>query len=181
MKNDLVLTFRRKSIFSQREAMKKYIVVIVIILLSLTGCASLDSREDTVPQKTVPQDSVPQDTVPKETVPQVTVPQGLDTYSGLSEALAAGDRIFLYDVRTSEEYESGHIPGAVNIPHYDIAAKLPISKKNDIIVVYCAGGVRSYSACQWLSDKGFNYVFDFGALWNWEGELVKGPDQYISK
>jgi phage shock protein E len=95
--------------------------------------------------------------------------------------LAAGDGILLYDVRTSEEYESGHIPGAVNIPHSDIAAQLPVSKKNDIIVVYCAGGVRSYAAYQWLSSKGFNCVVDFGALWNWEGELVKGPDPYISK
>jgi rhodanese-related sulfurtransferase len=142
--------------FAEKKAMKKYVAAIAITILSLTGCASLGSKE-------------------------VAVPQGLDTYSGLSAALAGGDKIFLYDVRTSSEYESGHIPGAVNISYADIAEKLPISRKNDVIVVYCARGGRSYMAHQWLSNKGFKYVVDFGALRKWDGELVKGPDQYISK
>ena len=128
--------------------MKKCVTALVITMVILAGCTSLGYRE-------------------------VTVPKGLDTYAGLSSALAAGEDILLYDVRTPEEYESGHIPGAVNIPFYDITKTLPSIKKNDIIVLYCVSGVRSHSAYLILSDKGFNHVIDFGALWNWEGELVK--------
>lgn len=151
-------------------------LILAITLLILTGCASVDSKKTNMPQVSVTQAPVPQPTMPK-----VTVPKGLDTYSGLSAALAAGENIQLYDVRNTKEYESGHIPGALNIPHHDIAWKLPASRKNNVIVLYCVTGVRSYAARQWLISKGFNYVIDFGGLGKWDGELVKGSDQYISK
>lgn len=166
MKKHLFLTFLQKSFSTEEESMKKYAFAIVIAIFILAGSANLGSEDVTVSQ---------------ETEPTFTVPKGLDTYSGLSAALAAGDNIFLYDVRTPAEYESGHIPGAVNIIYYEIARKIPVSRKKDIIVVYCVGGVRSFAAQQWLLAEGFKYVIDFGILNKWSGEIVKGPDPYISK
>ena len=72
----------------KRAAMKKYVIALVITMLILAGCASLGYRD-------------------------VIVPKGLDTYAGLSSALATGENILLCDVRTPEEYESGHIPSVL--------------------------------------------------------------------
>jgi rhodanese-related sulfurtransferase len=107
---------------------------------------------------------------------EVVVPPDLDTYEGLAASLARGDDIFVYDVRTPEEYITGHIPGSINIPHGEIAEKLPFWKKSDVIVVYCASGGRSYMAYEALTNKGFKYVTDFGGIGNWQGDLVEGSD-----
>ena len=143
--------FFKEEVKIKKLATKKFIVTTAITILILTGCESLDQKE-------------------------VTVPKGLDTYSGLSAALAAGEHILLYDVRTPEEYESGHIPGALNIPDDNFLEEPPPLNKSDIIVLYCVSGLRSTSVYNMLSAKGFNHVYDFGGLWKWEGELVKGTD-----
>ena len=106
----------------------------------------------------------------------VEVPPDLDTYGGLSAALMQNADVTVYDVRTAEEYVTGHVPGAINIPHGEIAKKLPFWKKNDVMVVYCASGGRSFMAYEALTDKGFKYVTDFGGVGNWEGELITGNE-----
>ena len=132
----------------KRTAMMKYLAAIVLTLLVMASCASLSPK-------------------------QVSVPENLDTYEGLSTALAAGEDILLYDVREPEEYESGHIPGALNFPDYEFLKNPPPLKKDDIIVLYCVSGLRSTSVHKMLTDNGYKYVYDFGGLWKWEGELVK--------
>ncbi|MBT3273870.1 MAG: rhodanese-like domain-containing protein [Spirochaetales bacterium] len=110
---------------------------------------------------------------------EVYVPPNLDSYEGLSESLQRGDKISVYDVRTADEYVTGHIPGAVNIPHGEIAKALPRRMKRAVIVVYCASGGRSYMAFEALTEEGYKYLTDFGGIGNWQGELVTGtsPDQ----
>ena len=128
--------------------MKRYLITILVITAALmSGCASLGT---------------------------VVVPPDLDTYAGLSAAIEGGEDIRLYDVRTPEEFATGHIPTARNIPHDKIATKLPFWEKNRVIVVYCASGGRSHMAYKALTDKGFAYVTDFGGIANWEGNLVTG-------
>lgn len=66
----------------------------------------------------------------------------------------------LLDVRTSEEYQSGHIPSAINISHSELAehiSKLPNNKAANIIV-YCRSGRRAAVAEQLLRKHGFTKV-----------------------
>jgi rhodanese-related sulfurtransferase len=103
--------------------------------------------------------------------PSPEIPPNLDEYEGLADAIAAGRDILIYDVRTPEETRTGMIPGAVNIPHLEIVKALPRGHRHRVIVVYCQSGGRSHAAYEALTKRRYRYVFDFGGIGNWEGEL----------
>ena len=76
------------------------------------------------------------------------------------------------DVRSSEEYETGHIKDSINIP-VDIISTVDYDKEKTIIV-YCATGMRSANAAQALIDVGYTNVYNLdGGLINWGFELVE--------
>lgn len=71
------------------------------------------------------------------------------------------------DVRTPEEFASGHIDGAINIPYDQIGDKLPTLKnikKDDNILVYCRSGRRSETAKQTLNQLGYKNVQNGGGM-----------------
>ena len=83
---------------------------------------------------------------------------------------ASGDVIVL-DVRSQEEYDGGHIPGAVCFPSEDIQPDLPLPFEKDAeILVYCRSGRRSAEAAEKLADMGYTNVADFGGIQNWPYE-----------
>ncbi|MBN1525147.1 MAG: rhodanese-like domain-containing protein [Spirochaetales bacterium] len=98
------------------------------------------------------------------------------TYEKLSKKLDKGEDFLLVDVRTPEEYSSGHIPGAINIPLSNIVDAFPTQDKNARVVVYCKSGNRSGQAQQALREKGYVNVTDFGGIPNWKGPLKTGND-----
>lgn len=79
----------------------------------------------------------------------------------LAAQLAAGDAPLILDVRTPEEYASGRVPGAINIPHTELAARLtelgPDAREREI-VVYCERGGRAAAAEAVLRDAGYRDV-----------------------
>ncbi len=77
----------------------------------------------------------------------------------------------LVDVRTKQEYESGYIPTAINIPHREIGNNLPTEDRSAKIILYCRSGMRSGIANDTLAQLGFSNVIDFGGITRWEGEL----------
>ena len=81
----------------------------------------------------------------------------------------------LLDVRTKGEYESGYIPGAINIPLSDIDEKIIsfIPDKSQMILVYCRSGNRSREASDKLSKLGYSNVLEIGGINAWKGEIVK--------
>ena len=81
---------------------------------------------------------------------------------------------FLVDVRTPEEYASGHIPKAINIPVTEIGVRPPTEAKTALIIVYCRSGARSESAMKTLQGLGYTKVVNFGSVSRWKGELVTG-------
>jgi phage shock protein E len=107
---------------------------------------------------------------------RVTLEKNLSSRE-LSDMLAATpDGLTLVDVRTPDEYASGHIPGAVNIPVDQIADNPPAADKQALIVVYCRSGSRSRAARNALLEKGYTDVVNFGGVGNWTGTLKEGPD-----
>ncbi|UCF99227.1 MAG: rhodanese-like domain-containing protein [Spirochaetaceae bacterium] len=90
----------------------------------------------------------------------------------LAEIIASGDpNTYLVDVRTEEEYKSGAIPSAINIPFDVIADNLPTQDRSARIIVYCRSGNRSGIAYETLAELGYANVLDFGGVSNWRGEL----------
>ena len=81
--------------------------------------------------------------------------------------------LILLDVRTQEEFEQGHIPGAVCLPNEMIAADMPFLFGKDVeILLYCRSGRRSADAAKKLRDMGFTNVFDFGGIIDWPYETT---------
>jgi NADPH-dependent 2,4-dienoyl-CoA reductase/sulfur reductase-like enzyme/peroxiredoxin family protein/rhodanese-related sulfurtransferase/TusA-related sulfurtransferase len=62
---------------------------------------------------------------------------------------------FLLDVRTKEEFDNGHLEGAVNIPVDDLRARINDLPKDKEIIIYCKIGLRGYIAYRILHQKGF--------------------------
>ena len=77
------------------------------------------------------------------------------------EMLANNDNAVLLDVRSSQEYEEGHITNALNIPTYEIYSKAQkiIQNKDTIIICYCTVGVRSKKAIKMLKKLGYKNLY----------------------
>lgn len=74
----------------------------------------------------------------------------------------------LIDVRTPEEFASGHIAGAVNIPVQELDQRLSEVPDDKEIVVYCRSGNRSATATQILTSSGYDGVYDMGGIIAWQ-------------
>ena len=81
----------------------------------------------------------------------------------------------ILDVRTQEEYDQGHIPGAIVISHEEIAEKAEdvLTDKDQLILVYCRSGRRSKLAAEALVELGYTNIKEFGGIIDWPCEVEK--------
>lgn len=78
----------------------------------------------------------------------------------------------ILDVRTKDEYRTGHIAGSVNIPVQSLPAdSLQGFKKEKPIITCCASGMRSASARSILIAKGFKEVYNGGGWTSLQSKL----------
>lgn len=132
----------------------RYVILflgIVGIMALITGCAktnSKDNSEGTEMEKTI-----------YKQISQEEAKNLMDTEK---------DYIIL-DVRTQEEFGSGHITGAICIPNETIIDAEPseLPDKNQLILVYCRSGNRSKQASQKLADMGYTNIQEFGGIITW--------------
>lgn len=132
--------------------MKKFaLVLIVLCLLLIAGCAA--------PQNTGGYQKI----TPEEA----------------KAMLDAGKDLTLVDVRTQEEYDQGHIPGAMLLPSTDIQEKAAqaLPDKSAVLLVYCRSGARSSSASKALAAMGYTNVYDLGGIASWPYETTTEPNQ----
>ncbi len=92
--------------------------------------------------------------------------------------MARDDGHVIVDVRRQDEYDAGHIPGAVLIPNESIGIERPaaLPDLDQIILIYCRSGNRSKQAAQKLFDMGYTHIYEFGGINTWTGETVKGSE-----
>ena len=95
------------------------------------------------------------------------------------ERLDSGDELILLDVRTQEEFNAGHIAGAILLPNETITETdqpdiLP--DLNAEILIYCRSGNRSAQAAKKLVAQGYTNVYDFGGIIDWPYETVTGSN-----
>ena len=81
--------------------------------------------------------------------------------------------VIVLDVREQNEYDSGHIPGAVLLPvgtiDEDTAAAV-IPEKDSTVLVYCRSGNRSKTASSALAELGYTNIYEFGGINTWPYE-----------
>jgi rhodanese-related sulfurtransferase len=86
------------------------------------------------------------------------------------------DRVQLVDVRYANEWQVGHIDGAVNIPEEDLPDRVEELDRQRPVVTVCRAGTRSDDAAEWLRGQGFDaQSLDGGMLsWKWAGLPITG-------
>lgn len=81
--------------------------------------------------------------------------------------------VIILDVREQNEYDSGHIPGAILLPvgtiDEDTAAAV-IPEKDSTVLVYCRSGNRSKTASSALAELGYTNIYEFGGINTWPYE-----------
>lgn len=78
--------------------------------------------------------------------------------------------VLILDVREQDEYDSGHIPGAVLLPVGSIteeSAAEVIPEKDATVLVYCRSGNRSKTAAKTLAELGYTGIYEFGGIITW--------------
>jgi len=148
--------------------------VAVVFAVAVLFCSCSGAKEGTVrlpPNETEdmsPSLSFPQD-VGEAGYRLITAEQAFRMMNEQPDAV-------ILDVRTEEEHELEHIPGAVVIPVDELYMRafteLPL--EDATILVYCRSGVRSARAASELAEMGYINVFDFGGILYWPYEKVSG-------
>ncbi len=95
----------------------------------------------------------------------------------LADALAQGAR--LLDVRETDEYVGGHVPGAVHVPLGSVPDNVDAFRGEGPAYVICKSGGRSMRACEFLADQGLEVVNVAGGTMAWQlsGREVVTGDQ----
>lgn len=128
--------------------MKHRLFLILLIVLLLTGCAVSTDKD--------------------VTYTQITMSEAVEMMESESDYI-------ILDVRRPDEFATGHIPNAINIPNESIdtdeISELP--DKDQLILVYCRSGNRSKQASQKLVKLGYSNVVEFGGINDWKGEIEK--------
>ena len=129
--------------------MRRIILILLAALLSLTGCGT----EEIMTYRRISQEEAKQ-------------------------MMARDDGHIIVDVRRRDEYDAGHIPGAILIPNESIGTEQPeqLPDKDQILLIYCRSGRRSKEAAQKLADMGYTNIYEFGGIIDWTGEITAdGP------
>lgn len=87
----------------------------------------------------------------------------------------SGEEHIILDTREQDEFDEGHIPGAILIPYNEIEnkAEAMLPDKDKLILVYCRSGRRSKIAAESLSKLGYTNVKEFGGIIDWSYEIEK--------
>ncbi len=135
-----------------------YGAVFLLGLMLLAGCAAGGAMETTTAEEKT---------------------EGRAAYRQISqdearEMMAKDDGHIVLDVRRQNEYDAGHIPGAVLLPNESIGTERPqeLPDLDQVILIYCRSGNRSKQAAQKLADLGYTNIYEFGGIQTWTGETV---------
>ena len=137
--------------------MKRMMTLLLMCLMALSGCAVGGAGRDEGAQA---------DHAAYRQIDQQTA----------ARMMSEDDGHVVVDVRRQDEYEAGHIPGAILLPNETIGTERPeaLPDTDQVILIYCRSGNRSKQAAQKLADMGYVNVYEFGGIVTWTGEIVSG-------
>ena len=95
------------------------------------------------------------------------------TAEDAKKIMDSGEDFVILDVREQDEFDQGHIPGAILIPYTKIANKAEemLPDKDKQILVYCRSGRRSKIAAESLAKIGYTNIKEFGGIIDWPYEV----------
>lgn len=95
--------------------------------------------------------------------------------SGARAAELVDSGVRVLDVRTPQEIAGGMIPGAQQIPIEELQERyLELDRQGGPTLIYCAGGVRSAAACQFLTEQDYAGLYNLeSGFGSWPGETVR--------
>jgi rhodanese-related sulfurtransferase len=161
------------------SSMKKITALAAVLLLSvlLTSCATGANQASPETQtspaiQTTPADQAGpavQTTPAEQSAPAVEAEYHKITAEQAKERIDSGDDLIILDVRTQEEYDAGHVEGALLLPNETISDVRPdlLPDLDQEILIYCRSGNRSAQAANKLVDMGYTAVYDFGGVVDW--------------
>ena len=97
------------------------------------------------------------------------------TQSEAKKIMDSGDDLIILDVREQDEFNEGHIPGAILLPYTEIENKAEemLPDKDKLILVYCRSGRRSKIAAEALVILEYTNIKEFGGIIDWPYEVEK--------
>ena len=97
------------------------------------------------------------------------------TQEEAKRVMDSGEEHIILDVREQDEFDEGHIPGAILIPYTEVENKAEgmLPDKQKLILVYCRSGRRSKIAAESLAELGYKNVKEFGGIIDWTYEVEK--------
>lgn len=97
------------------------------------------------------------------------------TAEDAKKIMDSGEKHIVLDTREQDEFDEGHIPGAILIPYTEIESKAEeiLPDKDMLILVYCRSGRRSKIAAESLAKLGYTNVKEFGGIIDWPYEVEK--------
>ena len=142
---------------------KGLIILLIISLTLFSSCSKNDKTEGTTNTDTT--ETTVNNSIGYEQISGEEAKHLMDTETDF----------IIVDARTIEEFNDGHIEGAILISEYEIAerAEKELPNKEQLILVYCRSGRRSKIASQALADLGYTNVKEFGGIIDWQYEIVK--------
>jgi phage shock protein E len=115
--------------------------------------------------------------VPATAQPAVMKPMSQDQL--LEHQSKHAGSLYVLDVRSPEEFREGHVPGAVNVPYDQIAARIAEVPKDKDVVLYCRSGRRAGIAADVLAASGYTRLSHLeGDMQAWIAQgrpVVEGP------
>tara|TARA_B100000929_G_scaffold75272_1_gene58692 strand:+ start:758 stop:1144 length:387 start_codon:yes stop_codon:yes gene_type:complete len=96
--------------------------------------------------------------------------KSIDVLELQSKLESSTENFFLLDVRSKEEYQSGHIKNSINIPHEELIEDINLISqyKNESLIVYCRSGVRAQLVIDKLLENDFkNIIYMNGDMLAW--------------
>ena len=148
--------------------MKKILYIISVILcIFLTACGN-DSSIGIIGGADGPTSIIVADKGEKAMYEQITPEEA-------KKIMDSGEEHIILDTREQDEFNEGHIAGAILIPYTEIENKAEemLPDKDKLILVYCRSGRRSKIAAESLSKLGYTNVKEFGGIIDWKYEVVK--------
>lgn len=127
--------------------MKRMISMILVMLLGLTGCGGTEVEN---------------------TYQQITQEE--------AKKMMDSQEVIILDVREQDEFDAGHIPGAILLPVGTISDETAadvIPEVDSVVLVYCRSGNRSKTASSALAELGYTSIYEFGGINNWPYKVEK--------
>ena len=142
-------------------------IILAIICILLTACGN-DSSIGIIGGADGPTSIIVAEKGEKAMYEQITAEDA-------KKIMDSGEEHIILDTREQDEFDEGHIPGAILIPYTQIENKAEkmLPDKDKLILVYCRSGRRSKIAAESLSKLGYTNVKEFGGIIDWKYEVVK--------